>query len=99
MRVVSKLLNKEVILTAEGVPDTPLITFHSRTNLLQIIKQEELKELHKRSKNWPDGLKGYYVFILMQFLPKLKSSKFKNWLTNYVIKLTGAAKLHTATKK
>jgi hypothetical protein len=50
MKVISKLLNKEIILTAEGYPDYPLITMNSKSNWLKITTEEELKELVKNSR-------------------------------------------------
>lgn len=99
MTAVSKALNKEIILTPENSPQFPLIIIDAKTIYLKISSQDELKQLHKSSITLAGRLRGFYVFNLMRLLPKLKDSKFKNWLTNYVIGLTGATKPHIATKK
>jgi len=99
MKIVSKLLNKEVILTGEGAPHLPLITINASTGLLKFSTQEEIKQLAAKSITLTGRIRGWYIFNLMKLLPKLKDSKFKDWLTDYVIGLTGATKPHVATKK
>jgi hypothetical protein len=99
MTAISKTLNKEIILTAEGSPDIPLIILDSSTGLLKISTQDEIKEEHKKPITLTGRLRGFYIFSLMRLLPKLKDSKFKDSLTRYVIDLTGATKPHSATKK
>ena len=99
MTAVSKALNKEIILTAEGFPNIPLITLDNLSGQLKISTQNEIKEEHNKSISLTGRLRGFYVMSLMRLLPKLKDSKFKDNLTNYIIDLTGATKTHTATKK
>lgn len=99
MTAVSKILNKEIILTPEGSPNIPLITLDSSSGLLKISTQNEIKEEYKKSITLTGRLRGFYIFGLMLLLSKLKNSKFKDRLINYVIGLTGASKPHTATKK
>ncbi len=99
MTAISKTLNKEIILTAEGCPTIPLITLESSSGLLKISTQDEVNEEHKKSFTLTGRLRGIYIFSLMQLLPKLKNLKFRNWLTNHVMGLMGATKPHKATKK
>jgi len=99
MTAISKTLNKEIILTAEGSSDISLITLDSSKGLLKISTQAQIKEEHNKSSTLTGRLRGVYIMSLMRLLPKLKESKFKNKLTNYVIELTGATKPHTATNK
>ena len=99
MTAVSKALNKEIILTPENSSQLPLITINAKSEYLKISSQDELKQLHKNSITLTGRLRGFYVSNLMRLLPKLRDSKFKNWLTNYVIGLTGVKKLHIASKK
>ena len=99
MTAISKALSKEIILTAEGCSNIPLITLDSSSGHLKISTQNEIKQEHYKSITLAGRLRGFYVMSLMRLLPKLKDSKFKDNLTNYVIDLTGATKTHTATKK
>ena len=99
MTAISKALNKEIILIAEGCSNIPLITLDSSSGHLKISTQNEIKQEHYKSITLAGRLRGFYVMSLMRLLPKLKDSKFKDNLTNYVIDLTGATKTHTATKK
>ncbi len=99
MKSISKLLNKEVILTTENNIDFPIITIDVESDLLKITTEEELKQQHDNSITLTGRLRGFYVFSLMKLIPKLKESKFKEWLTNYVIGLTGATNTYVATKK
>ena len=99
MNAVSKALNKEIILTPENSPKFPLITINQKQGISKILCQDELSKLHKNGITWIGRLRGLYVFSLMRLLPKLKQSKFRNWLSDYVIGLTGANRPHTASKK
>lgn len=99
MTAVSKALNKEIILTPENSSQFPLITIDAKSGYIKISSQDELKQLHKNSITFTGRLRGFYVSNLMRLLTKLRDSKFKDWLTNYVIGLTGATKQHIATKK
>ena len=99
MTAISKTLKKEIILTAEGSSDIPLITLNSSTGLFKISTQNEIAEGNKKSITLTGRLRGFYIISLMRLLPKLKDSKFKDSLTNYVIDLTGATKPYSATKK
>jgi len=99
MTAISKTLNKEIILTAEGFPEIPLITLDNSEERLKISTLDEIAKEHKRSITLRGRLRSFYIFSLIRLLPKLKDSKFKDSLANYIIHLTGATKPHLATKK
>ena len=99
MKSISKLLNKEIILTGENRIDFPLITVNTQTDFLKITTEGELKQQHDNSLTLTGRIRGYYVFSLVKLIPKLNESKFKKWLTDYVIGLTGASKPYVATKR
>lgn len=99
MSAISQQLDKEVILTPENSPELPLITIGYNSGKIKISTQEELKQLHKDSITWTARVKGFFISGLLRLLQKLKQSRFKEWLTDYVIGLMGGNKPHTANKK
>ncbi|SFQ38121.1 hypothetical protein [Hymenobacter arizonensis] len=99
MQAISYSLDREVILTAEGAAEYPLITINVNEGLLKITSQAELKKMYYKNYTMFSRIRGMYFRSLLKVLPLLGNSKFKNLLVSYVIGLTNANNIHTATKK
>ncbi|GAB3876970.1 hypothetical protein GCM10028824_35870 [Hymenobacter segetis] len=99
MQAVSWNLEREVILTAEGAAEYPLITINVGEGLLKISTQAELKKIYDRNHTIFSRIRAMYFRSLIKLIPLFSNSKFRDWLVSYVIGLTNANNIHTATKK
>ena len=99
MTAISGSLKREVIMTAEGAANYPLITINKENKLLKFTRQSELKQMYDKDFTLFRRIKGFYIYSLMRLLMLLRNSKMKEWLVSYITDLTGATKIHTATKK
>ena len=99
MQTISWSLDREVIMTAEGVAEYPLIIINVSESLLKISTQAELKKMYGKNHTIFSRVRGVYFRSLIKPIPLLSNSKFKDWLVSYAIDLTNANNIHTATKK
>lgn len=98
MTSISKELEEQVILTAEG-SEYSLIKTNVKEGLLKISTKAELRQMHDKGSTLFSKMRGTYIRSLLGLMSLMKNSKLKDLLFNHIIDLMGVNKIHAARKK
>ncbi len=102
MRDISRFTQKSVIFTQENAICFPLIIVNAHKNLIKILSRQEHQQnlaVYKQELPLRKKLKGVFMRLVFNLLPKIKNPTLQEWSINFTIRMSEATKPYKDREK